>query len=188
MRLVMQSQPAILGYRTNNAQTKMHTAQAKLELEIQDSKLEMTSELPKIQIDQSQCFSESGLKSSRELTAENAANALQQMQASVGRIADQGNQMANIGTGANVIAEQAYFNAYDQFATDYNMVTMPKSRPKITVIEGRINFSANRAKVVGTPRLSKPEIDYTPGKVEYSMQQYQKLTIQMAESKFSVLG
>lgn len=177
MRLVVDAQPALIGIRTTSAQLNMRSEQPLVEIHTEPSNLNAHNTLPKIEIDQSQCFSESGLKGILELTADNAAYSVQAMQESVGRIAEQGDELTNFAGGGNVIAEQAGYNAFDQFARDWNMVTMPQSRPKITLIEGGVKFDPVSAKVTFNAKLTKPEIDYQPGNVEVYLRQKDQINI-----------
>lgn len=188
MRIMVESQPTLLNIRTINAKTTMHTELPKIELETENANLNMQSTLPKIQIDQSQCFSESGLKSSRELTAENASRAVQEMYASIGRIVDQGNEMTNYHNGANIVAEQAFYNAYDQFDKEFGMVTMPMSRPNITLSRGKVDTNYQPAKVISTPRLSKPEINYEAGKVDVTVKRYNSIKFSTIPSSLDLKG
>jgi hypothetical protein len=188
MRLSINSQQAVLGIQTQNAQYNMRNELPKVEIETKAAELNMSVTLPTIEIDQRQCFSESGLKGVLELATENVQNAVQIMYASIGRIAEQGNELTNIQNGGNVIADQAVYNAYEQFATDYNMVTMPRSRPKITVREGKISTNPTAAEFRNKPRLTKPEIDYQAGKVTIYMLRESSLKIRFEPTQFDQKG
>lgn len=188
MRITMQSTPALIGMSTNNAKLDMHTEHPKVEIETTQPRIEMRNEQPKVLIDQSQCFSESGLKSVFELTAENAQMASQLMYESVGRIAEQGNELANIQNKNNAIADQAEYNAYDQFKREFNLGTMPKSRPKITVVEGSTNAQYVKGTVDVKAVRGQIDMQYTPGKVDIYMKQMNQLNIQVEGSNIDLKG
>lgn len=188
MRIMMTSQPTLLDIRTINARTTMHTELPKLDLETEKANLNMQTELPKIQIDQSQCFSESGLKTCAELSAENASRSVQEMYASIGKTVEQGNALTDFHNGANMVAEQSFFNAYDQFEREFGMVTMPMSRPNITLNRGKVNTDYQPGRINATPRLSKPEINYEPGKVDISVKQYNSIKFRTEPSTLDVRG
>lgn len=172
MRLVIESQPYKIGIQTRNAKLDMKTTKPVLELKTEQAKVQIETTKPQIQIDQKQCFSESGLKGIFELNAENAASSVSEMYASVGRIAEQGNEMTRIESGGNAIADQAYYNAYEQFNKDFNMGTMPKSRPKISLIRGTVSLSVKGGTVSGNFKKGEVESNYSAGKVEiYALQQ-----------------
>lgn len=188
MRLVVESQPARIGMQTRNASVQRQTTLPKVELQTEQARVEVESTLPKIQIDQRQCFSESGLKGILELTAENAANSVSEMYASIGRIAEQGNALTEIQNGGNVIADQAYYNAYDQFLKDYNLVTMPKSRPKITLQEGAINLKVKGGTVSKNYVKGEIQTEYNPGKVEIYMLQERMFNLRFEKSQLDMKG
>lgn len=188
-RLRMSSTQAIIGIQTQNAQVEYETTKPSVEIEQEQAQILLQSTLPKITIDQSQCFSESGLKGVLELIAENASYGLNKMHESAGRIAEQGNQLADIGRSAyDAIANQAEYNAFSQFDFDYNMGTMPMSRPRINVIEGRVQVSSDGGTVKITPREGKINLNYTAGKVEIYLQQKNSLTIQVEGGSIDLKG
>jgi hypothetical protein len=177
-KVVVNSTPAMIGIRTQNAKVDYETTRPMVEIEQKQAQIILESTPPKITIDQSQCFSESGLKSITELIRENSAYGVRKMLESVGRIAEQGNQLADIGrTATNAIPDQAAYNAYSQFDFDYNMGTMPMSRPKIELVEGKVNVSSTGGTVKITPRMGHINQSYTPGKVEIYLQQMNSINI-----------
>lgn len=188
MRMVVNAQPALIGLQTHNAQMNLKSPLPKIEIETTPGSLNAHITLPKIEIDQSQCFSESGLKGPLELIAENATNSVSAMYESVGRIAEQGDQLTIINKNANPIAEQAFYNAFDQFERDFNMVTMPKSRPKITLIEGKVTFDPTPTKVNISAKLTKPEMNYQPGKVEVYLRQKNSIDIRFEGLNLDLKG
>lgn len=180
------SKPALLGMETKNAKLTWKSELPVVELESKDVNLNMEVTLPKIRIDQSQCFSESGLKSIRELNAENAQRSVSDMYESIGRIVEQGNELTNFYSGGNVIADQGYNNAYTQFDKDYNMVTMPRSRPNITLERGKVSINPTKPEIIATPRLSKIDAEYQPGKVDIYLRQKPSINIEY-EPKIDML-
>lgn len=189
IKLTMQSQPALIGMQTTPGKQSIKQELPVMEIKQEHAKVEIETSLPKVEIDQRQCFSESGLKSIFELNNDNAANSVNLLQASIGRIVDQGNQLAAIGSGSgNVISEQASYNAFDQFDKDFNMATMPQSRPEIKVTLGTLDLNVTGGKAIMTPRLKDPEINYEPGKVSIYLKQMNSLTITAEGSVFDKKG
>lgn len=179
-RLSMSSQQAQIGIQTQRPQLNHQSSMTTLEIKQEQVLLKMETTLPKVTIDQSQCFSESGLKSIMELIAENASYGVSKMQESVGRIAEQGNQLADIGrTAEGAIQSQGVYNAFDQFAVDYNMVTMPKSRPQITLQRGYVNAKPEGGTVQITPKPGSLDLKYVEGKIEFYLKQKNSLNIQV---------
>lgn len=177
MGLSITSKPALIGMETQNARLSWKNELPVVELETQNVELNMQTTLPKIKIDQSQCFSESGLKSISELNAENAQRAVSDMYQSIGRIAEQGNELTNFHNGGNVIAEQGYYNAYTQFEKDFNMVTMPRSRPVITLERGEVTMNPTVPRVIANLKMAKLDAQYQPGKVDIYLRQKPELNI-----------
>ncbi len=188
MLLVIESQSAQIGIKTQNAVVNRQTSLAKNSLKTEAPKLEIESTLPQIQIDQSQCFSESGLKNVFELTSENAAMSVQLMYQSIGRVAEQGNELTNIQNGGNTIAEQANYNAYGQFEKEFGMVTMPRSRPKISVREGTTTVNVTKGTVNNNLLEGKINSEYNPGKVNIYLIQERNLKMRFEPSQLDLKG
>lgn len=188
MRLMIDSQPAKLGMITHNAQLNYKTTLPKVELQTDEIQVQLESTQPKITIDQKQCFSESGLKGILELSLENASKASGLMYESVGRIAEQGNALTDIHLGGNPIADQAYYNAYDQFQNEFNMVTMPRTRPDIKLIRGHVNINFKGGTVNKKFVPGELDLQYNPGKVEIYMLQERQFNMRFEKSKFDMKG
>lgn len=181
-RLQITTTPIKMAYQTQNAQVNIKNPKgATLDMQTKHAKVKMQSNQPKVLIDQSACFSESGLKSNGELIADNAAYAYSKSLEAIGKIVDQGNQMADVHKG-NPIPDQAVSNAYEQFYREWNMVTMPRSRPKIDVIEGKVNIDVERGKVINNTTYQPPQISATPGKVNIYVERYNSIDIQFINS------
>lgn len=166
IRLTASTTPYLIGMSTTPAKLNMRTTQPKVELHQEHGKVMIQTTAPKITIDQSQCFSESGLKGILELTRDMANESVSIMNESVGRIAEQGTELTNIHLGGNPIADQASYNAYDQFSHEFNMVTMPTSRPNIQLVRGTVRIQATGGKVDAKLIRGEVATDYSPGKVE----------------------
>lgn len=176
-RLQIQTTPIKMAYQTQNAQVNIENPKGPLlDMQIEHVKVNMKSTAPKVLIDQSACFSEAGLKSNGELIADNATYGRSKALEGIGKIVDQGNQMADVHKG-NPIPEQASYNAYDQFLREWNMVTMPRSRPKIDVVEGRVDIDVQEGRVVNNSVYKPPQINVTPGKVDIYVERYNNIDI-----------
>lgn len=175
--LSIRTSPTVLNYHSQPA--KIHIENPKgsqLDIKIEQPQLEMQSTQPKVLIDQSQCFAESGLKSIGALISDTASFAYSKGLEAIGKIVDQGNQMADVHKG-DPIPDQAAYNAYDQFVREWNIVTMPRSRPDITVIEGKVNITVKRGQVQNNTRLQLPKITYNPGKLDIYVKQHYSIKI-----------
>jgi len=188
MKITMQSQMARIAMRTTPAQQEIEQPSANFEMKTTHAKVEITSTLPKVNIDQIEAFNESGLKTFKALTADMAAKAKSIMQENIGRIVEQGNQMADIQSGADVVAETADDNAFGQFAKEFGMVTMPTSGPDITLQEGQVDIQVNEGDVEVNSSPNKPIHNYQRGKLEIYLEQMNSLEIDVVEEHVDLKG
>lgn len=162
----------------------MSISQPKGELYIETTKtkLNIDSELPKLIIDQYECFAEAGLKNYIDLTKENARHAGQKIAEAISRYIDDGNSMANISKNSpDMIPELAENNAW-QPQRQYDIGTLPKSRPKIDVTGSLdINWDIGKANI--SYKVNKPTIDIRPNKVEIYLQQKPSIDIRYIDDK-----
>ncbi len=154
-----------------------------LDMSVTQAKINIESTLPQITIDQSQCFSEAGLKGIADLAAEMVSLSKGAMLSSIGRIVDQGNQMANLPNATDAIADQGYYNAFEQFDKEFNMGTIPTSRPKIDVIEGTIDIKVTEGRVTNNTVSQPVRLRYTKGAVEIYLKQRSSIETQFVDVK-----
>lgn len=154
-----------------------------LNMSVSQAKVRVEATLPKVTIDQSQCFSEAGRKGNADFAAEMVSYAKSAMLGSIGRIAEQGNQMADIPNAAEAIQDQGYYNAFEQFDKEFNMGTIPTSRPKINIIEGNLDIRITEGQVTNNTVPQKMNIQYQKGAVEVYLKQRPNLEIQFVDLK-----
>jgi hypothetical protein len=183
MALQIRTQPAILAYKISKPEQNIQQPKAQVEGSISHAKIRVEGTTPRITIDQTQAFNESGLKNIEAFAAEYVQLGKQKMQESAGRIAEQGDQLSDIHLGGNPIADQAMYNAFDQFYHEFGMVTMPRSGPAINVIEGRLDIQVTEGQVTGQIRAQKPIVDYKQGRIERYMKQYNSIEINYVGEK-----
>lgn len=183
MSLQIQQTRGQISIQTNPGQMQMESPKQTLEMSVSQAAVIVDSDPARITIDQSQCFSESGLKGIADFMADAVSFAKSQMLQSMGRIAEQGNQLTDIHLSTTAIQDQAIYNAYDQFIYDYNMETMPKSRPVINIIEGKLDIRVQEGEVRNNTRVQKANLSYRHGSVQISMQQYPSISIQAVDTK-----
>lgn len=183
MSLQIQQTRGQIGIQTSPGQVQIESPKQTLEMSVSQAHVKVEATLPKITIDQSQCFSESGLKGIVDFMSEAVSFAKSQMLQSMGRIAEQGNQLTDIHLSTTAIQDQGVYNAYDQFIYDYNMETMPKSRPTINVREGTLDISVQEGEIRNNTKVQRANISYRPGSVQISMLQYPSINIQAIDTK-----
>lgn len=164
-------------YRIERTPEKQQITQnfGMLDLDISLVKVNIEATLPKIQIDQTACFEEAGLKGIAAFSEDYVAYAKQAMMASIARISEQGTQLSNIQNGGNPIADQGAYNAFDQFIGDWNIDFIPKSRPKIDTIPGTLDIQVTDGSVENNTEKSRVEHDYTPSRIEGFVSQYNSI-------------
>lgn len=130
-------------------------------------KLEMEHKLGKIQIDQTECRAEVGLKGMTDFRVDNTSYGQSVLAKGIARIVDNGNQFIEIQNGADMIAEQADYNAFGMFEQEFGYAAIPVSKPKITVDPATKNYQFRPGRVHIEDAGKKVQIIYTPGKFEY---------------------
>lgn len=180
----MRSTNALIGINKENSNVTIEQPKADVEIKTEHANVKIESSLVKVEINQEQAFSESGLKGILELSIDNAKEAMQKMIQESGRIAEEGNRLANISSGEDAVAEIAYDNSINKSKHEFNMVTMPTSGPEITVIEGENDIQVEGGNVDISVNINKPIVNYTAGKVETYIKQKNSLEITVVNDKF----
>ena len=183
MRIQINSTPALIGIRNQRPVQTME--QPRGEQSIRQTKAEMIvdQELPRVHIDQSQCFAEVGLKSVMELAYEAAQLGRQAVLEGTARVAQEGDRMARLEDGASaraVLADLGEGNAYQ--VLDYNIDLAPKSRPRIEVTGHlKIDWKLGGVEHHYTPRQAITR--YEPGKAEIYLRQWPSIEIRFLDIK-----
>ncbi len=177
MALEIRTTQALVGVNRTPAKLSIEQPKAEVDGSISLPKIKVEGTLAKIKINQTQCFNESGRKSVEAFSADYVNFAKQKMQESIGRIAEQGNQLTDIHLGGNPIADQGASNAYDQFEHEFGMVTMPRSRPQIDVIEGTLDIKVEEGEITGKVRAKQPILNHDKGNIEFYLKQKNSISI-----------
>ena len=107
--------------------------------------VQIDRQLPKVIIDQYQCFAEAGLKNNADFAADSVSYAYSKGAEGINTIVSEGNRMGAIETGNfDVITDIAFESGLEE--KEFNVDIIPKSRPKIEV-EGRLNIEYEMGKV-----------------------------------------
>lgn len=165
-----------IGIETHRAWMDIRQIPPKAYIEQRPPEVIIDRKLPKVYIDQTQCFAESGLKPVLQLAREFYQDGLKAALEATGRIAEEGTRMVRIEDGGNPIADIAYERAYREY--QYNIVQMPKSRPKIEWDMGYLNidWKINPAKIEWE-LYTRAQIDLYPHKVNIYMKQWPHIEI-----------
>ena len=164
-----------LGIERIPSRLQMETRIAKLELHQKHAKVNITSEKPKVIIDQYQCFAEAGLKNNGDFIREAAQRGYQQVMDYIGQTAQDGNSLAAIEKGGNPIAAIAARKFSPE--KSFGLAFIPQSRPKIDVT-GRLDIQWDRnwegvnTGVEGKYIPGYAKMDFEPARINIYVKQY----------------
>ncbi len=185
MRLPMvqlKTTPLKLGVRTTPSKLNIDQGPPiTLNTHTEPSRLEMHTEHVKVQIDQTKCFEEVGLKGNAAMLAETVSFSKQKLIEGIGKTVDHGNQLAAIENPQNPIPDQAMYNAFEQFVHEWNLGFIPQSRPEFKVIPGSVDINYKPAEFVNNTQPIKPKIQYTKSKVDIYVEQYGNIEMSVVD-------
>jgi len=161
--------------KTTNAKVTIESPAADFEMHTKQAKILIEREPLQIKIDQSQCFNESGLLNNVAQLEDNKNRGEQAVQEGIARRVSEGNQMAMIENGANMISEIAYNGTFD--IKEFDVGIMPSSKPQIDFIGGTLDIKVDDGYVQINTKPNKPQIDYEAGLVETSLSQFPSISI-----------
>lgn len=154
---------------TTPGRLEIETRNAQLELSRKQISLNIHTELPKVEIDQSECFASEGLKGSSDFMREVAQRGNQQALEFIGKVAKDGDMLSDIGKGGNAIVAIAMRDSNPQH--EFGIVCMPSVRPQITVT-GEISFNPDSINgdgflngISGTYIPNSFYLKYTPSQI-----------------------
>lgn len=179
----IQTTPAVLGLSIQKVKMDIQQPKAELDIKSTHPQVRIEATLPTITIDQYQAFAEAGLKNIADLTRDTVAYARSEQLKSIGKRAQQGRALKNIQSGQNAIASNAKYNATQQFNREFGLGFIPKTRPKIDVIEGELDIRVEEGTITNNTRAQKPIINNTPGKVNFALEQYNSIKMEYVEDE-----
>ena len=176
-----------LGYERTPSSLNIETSGAKLELHQKHAKVNIETELPRVLIDQYECFASAGLKNNYDLLKEAAQRGLKNAFEVTGKRAEDGKLLAAIEKGGNPIAYIAKRDAFPE--REFGLDFIPKARPKIDVtgdirIEPERNWEGANNGVEGNYIPGNVRIDFTPAKINIRVLRYPSVNIEYSESNF----
>ena len=169
-----------LGINRTPSSLNMDTEISRLELHQKHAKVNISTEKPRVLIDQYQCFAEAGLKNNGDFAKAAAQRGYRQAIKVVGQTVRDGYSLAAIEYGGNPIAEIGKRNAYPE--KQFNLAFIPKSRPKIEVV-GSIdtqwdkNSAGVKNGVEGRYHKGYVRMDFEPTKIDIYVKQYPSIDI-----------
>ncbi|MCX7841767.1 MAG: DUF6470 family protein [Clostridia bacterium] len=173
------------GIESTPSRLEIETQNATLELKQKHAKINIRTELPKVLIDQYECFAEAGLKNTADFTREMAQRGYQQVMEFIAKTAADGDRLAAIERGGNPIADICERDAVPEH--EFGLDTIPKSRPRIDV-KGELTLDPERNSegvnngVEGSYTPGRVDISFTPARVSIYMRQYNSIRFSYAAS------
>jgi hypothetical protein len=155
-----------------NAKLEIQSTRSEIDMKQHHAQIQMESELPRITIDQSECFNTAGLKNNTAFIETEAGRAKQKALEYIGTTISDGQMFAaieNPGDASNLVAQIATRNMFAEH--EFGVVSMPAARPKIEVTGGslKIDFTP---KDLGTMngveyyvKIGKLSSNYIPGSI-----------------------
>lgn len=179
--------PARLNIETMPSHLSIQTRKARLELSHKEAKIDVHTELPRVIIDQYECFATSGLMGPIDLTRQEGQRGMQKALEYAAKVSGDGDSMAALENPSSPLPDIVERDTYPvhEFGLDF----MPKARPKITVTGG-VQTSAERNSegvnngVRGSYTPASISISYTPSQVRISMAQYPSISMKYTHSNF----
>jgi len=172
---------ALIGIRTTHAEQSIQQPMADMQVRQKHPRVEIHSEQVRVILDQQECFNESGLMDTTALLDDMKQRSEEAVLEGIGRRVDEGNSMAAIENGGNAIAEIAFSNSFDN--KEFNVVAMPRSRPKIDFVGGTVDIRVDEGTVDIGLKVNPPIIDVKLGDVDIFLRQQPSLSFRFVDSR-----
>lgn len=171
MNLRITTRHGFIGINGTQGKTNISYGKSNFAMGIKAPKIHMDITQPKVKIDQTKPLSEIGQGKVFDLIRSNVKKSKEAIFRAIAKTVQQGNELARIETGRNVIAEQAKDNAFGQSIQEFNIDFIPKSRPEIDLEEGRVEINLEEGDVDIESAPTEVNLDISRGKVEIYLRQ-----------------
>ena len=166
---------AKIGVETFNSQLRINSKQSTIDMHQTFTQVKLEKELPKVIIDQHDCFATAGLKNDMEILLEAKQNAYAQVMEYTARKAQDGDMMANLRNRGNVIAAIASRDSSEQH--EFNIDLIPKARPRIEVT-GYLNIGFEDGKVTNNVNEGYLNMKFTEPQINMYLLQKPSVNIE----------
>jgi hypothetical protein len=180
----LQSTNAKINIQTQKGQQEIQQPPAELSIQQPKAEMEIERTPSRLTIDQTKAREDIDLKSISKRTEEAAQWGLQAVREGTARRIQEGDELMRIENKGNPIAEQAKRH-HSLPEHEFGLGWIPsEGSVKINYdpVELDINWKINKPIIEAI--VQKPIINYYPGKVDISMQQYQSLKIDFDNLKY----
>lgn len=169
MELRVTAKHGQIGIRTADAVLSMRSFRPSMTVSTQRPELNVQNRPVRVKIDQSQCFSEAGLKGIFELNRDIAQEGRQAVLEGIAQMVADGNTMAAIQHKSEAVVELAVEKSLP-LPADFNITFIPRSRPLIEV-EGGVSFNPTPGRVNLQVEVRPTEIKYQPYQIDIYLAQ-----------------
>ena len=175
LRLNISTQPIALSTSIQEPQINLKTTLPAIQLDTEAAKIEISSAQGELSIDQTPCRESIGIKTVSTFTRDYAQEGKNAVLAGIGRMANEGDQLANISnSGGDAIVNLAIAHVTPAKGEvslgwiDNPIISYQPQAPTITASDPSLNLQLNRGKV---------ENDFQWGTVNFQVTQYPKVTM-----------
>ncbi|MFS0783689.1 DUF6470 family protein [Bacillus sp. 1P06AnD] len=173
----LESQPALISLKTNNAVANIEQPGANIDIEQPKAEMDIERTPSRLTIDQTAAWEAMDLKSSRRRTEEYAADGEQALLDGMARRAQDGDELMQIEYGGDPIAEQAKRNS-EQPEKQFNLGFIPPMfSVKLDYDPGKVEVNWQTHKPNINSHANKPVVEYQRGNVDVGMLQKNSLTV-----------
>ncbi|EHQ91633.1 DUF6470 family protein [Desulfosporosinus youngiae] len=180
LRINISTQPFRADYTINNAKLNLQTTRPEVQIETTPATVEIRQPQGELTIDQTPCRYSIGLKNIADFVRDNAALGRQTALETIGRIAQEGDQLARTQSKTNAIADISASSAAGK-ALDITYAHI--ASPEIHFQANPVQFSPKEGNVDFTPRPGTVQGDYQPGSVDIRITQYPSVEISTVDVK-----
>lgn len=175
MGLIINQSFGRIGISTTDAFMSIESRLPEMDIHSTYPKGRMHSELVQVEIDQTQCFNEMGLKTPDAFMRDIAAKSLRQGLKGIASIVQEGNFLANIAENSNGIPEIAAGKL--RKSVKLTVVSMPRSSPDIE-FKGGFDISWKMGSVKTEAMLKSPEVSATRPAIDVYLHQKPHIDIE----------
>jgi len=175
--------PAKIDIQVQRGSLEMEQKPADLEIEQPKAQVTMERKPPQLTIDQTKAREDVGYKSVARATEDAATEGEQAVLEGIARRGQERQELLQIQNGGNAIAAIAKNNR--QHIKQFGIGWIPSSNSvEISYNPGELNISIEAQKPIINSKINKPEMTFTPSKVNIQMAQYPSLEIDFENLKF----
>ncbi|WP_077619697.1 DUF6470 family protein [Bacillus sinesaloumensis] len=180
----LNSQSAKIGIQTTKPVQEIQQPKADLSIEQPTAELLIETTPGKLSIDQTEAWADMDLKHISRRIAEAADKGYQDSLEGIARRAQEGNELMKIENGGTPISQIAKRNSEGP-ELQFNVGWIPSHfsvKTNYVPAEVDIQVNVNKPKINST--INKSIHEYTPGKVDITLEQRQSLNVDFANLKF----